>query len=78
MRGRLRTASAGRAGAGLLSHIKQAGSATVVWVTADVHFCAAHRYDPNDARWENFDSFWEFASPARCTPAGSAGHDLDP
>jgi alkaline phosphatase D len=36
-----------------------------VWITADVHFCAAHEYDPSRAASKDFDPFWEFiAGPA--------------
>ncbi len=34
----------------------------VVWLTADVHYCAAHRYDPNKAQFSDFKPFWEFVS----------------
>jgi alkaline phosphatase D len=34
----------------------------VVWVTADVHYCAAHHYDPSRARFTEFDPFWEFVA----------------
>ena len=34
----------------------------VVWITADVHYCAAHRYDPSRARFTGFDPFWEFVA----------------
>ncbi|MCW5802935.1 MAG: alkaline phosphatase D family protein [Deltaproteobacteria bacterium] len=32
----------------------------VVWVTADVHFAAAHHCDPTRARFADFDPFWQF------------------
>jgi alkaline phosphatase D len=32
----------------------------VVWVTADVHYTAAHYYDPSKAAFADFDPFWEF------------------
>lgn len=48
--------------AGLLSAIRHAGIRNVVWVTADVHYTAAHRYDPARARYHDFDPFWEFVS----------------
>ena len=39
----------------------------VVWLTADVHYTAAHRYDPNRAQFQEFAPFWEFVSgPAQC------------
>ncbi len=34
----------------------------VVWLTADVHYTAAHRYDPNRAQFQEFTPFWEFVS----------------
>ncbi|ROU06329.1 alkaline phosphatase D family protein [Lysobacter enzymogenes] len=43
----------------------------VVWLTADVHYCAAHYYDPNRAAFQDFSPFWEFvAGPLN---AGSFG-----
>ena len=43
----------------------------VVWLTADVHYCAAHRYDPGKAKFQDFAPFWEFvAGPLN---AGSFG-----
>ena len=37
----------------------------VVWITADVHYCAAHHFDPERAATKDFDPFWEFiAGPA--------------
>jgi alkaline phosphatase D len=34
----------------------------VVWLTADVHYTAAHFYDPAKARYTEFSPFWEFVS----------------
>ena len=34
----------------------------VVWITGDVHYCAAHHYDPARARFTDFDPFWEFVA----------------
>ena len=34
----------------------------LVWLTADVHYTAAHRYDPNRAQFQDFAPFWEFVS----------------
>jgi alkaline phosphatase D len=34
----------------------------VVWITGDVHYCAAHHYDPTRARFTQFDPFWEFVA----------------
>ena len=33
-----------------------------VWLTADVHYTAAHYYDPAKAQFTGFDPFWEFVS----------------
>jgi alkaline phosphatase D len=57
--------------ADLLRFIKHEGIANVVWLTADVHYCAAHYYDPNKAVFKDFEPFWEFvAGPLH---AGSFG-----
>jgi alkaline phosphatase D len=46
----------------LLKEIKAAGIENVVWFTADVHYTAAHYYDPAKARQNDFSPFWEFVS----------------
>jgi alkaline phosphatase D len=46
----------------LLSEIKRAGITNVVWLTADVHYTAAHYYDPAKAKFTDFTPFWEFVS----------------
>ncbi len=46
----------------LLRFIKQAGIANTVWLTADVHYTAAHFYDPNRAGFQDFAPFWEFVT----------------
>ena len=46
----------------LLRYIKRKRISNVVWFTADVHYCAAHYYDPNQARFQDFLPFWEFVS----------------
>ncbi len=48
--------------AGLLRFIRDSGITNVVWLTADVHYTAAHYYDPNRARFQEFAPFWEFVS----------------
>ena len=60
----------------LLKFIKHNNIKNVVWLTADVHYCAAHYYDPNKAQFSDFDGFWEFvAGPLN---AGSFGpNDMD-
>ena len=46
----------------LLAFVKQEKIANMVWFTADVHYCAAHYYDPGKAQFKNFEPFWEFVS----------------
>jgi alkaline phosphatase D len=46
----------------LLSFIKHAGIKNTVWLTADVHYTAAHYYDPGLAQFQEFEPFWEFVS----------------
>src|SRR5262249_49334794 len=48
--------------ADLLSFMKHAGIRNTVWLTADVHYTAAHYYDPNKAQFQDFEPFWEFVS----------------
>ncbi len=46
----------------LLGFIKRKDIKNVVWLTADVHYAAAHYYDPNLAQFQEFKPFWEFVS----------------
>jgi alkaline phosphatase D len=48
--------------ADLFRFIKHARIRNTVWFTADVHYCAAHYYDPVRAQFSDFDPFWEFVS----------------
>jgi alkaline phosphatase D len=48
--------------ADLLSFIKHAGIANTVWLTGDVHYTAAHYYDPGKAVFQDFEPFWELVS----------------
>ncbi len=48
--------------AGLLSTLQARRVRNVVWITADVHYCAAHHYDPQRAKTADFDPFWEFVA----------------
>jgi alkaline phosphatase D len=60
----------------LLSGLKRRGVRNVVWLTADVHYTAAHFYDPEKAAFPDFDPFWEFVSGP--LHAGTFGpNDLD-
>ncbi|MAL94963.1 MAG: alkaline phosphatase [Haliea sp.] len=46
----------------LLTFIRDEKIANVVWLTADVHYTAAHYYDPEKAQYPHFSPFWEFVS----------------
>jgi alkaline phosphatase D len=48
--------------ASILRFIKREDIRNVVWITADVHYCAAHFYDPNRAQFQDFAPFWEFVA----------------
>jgi alkaline phosphatase D len=48
--------------ADLLRFIKTSGVTNTVWLTADVHYTSAHYYDPNKAKFQDFNPFWEFVS----------------
>ncbi|WP_167591827.1 alkaline phosphatase D family protein [Jiella endophytica] len=62
--------------ADLLRFIKTAGITNTVWLTADVHYTAAHHYSPDRAAFQDFEPFWEFVSGP--IHAGSYGpNDLD-
>ena len=62
--------------ANLLRFIKHEGIKNVVWLTADVHYTVAHYYDPERARFQDFEPFWEFVSGP--LNAGTFGpNDLD-
>jgi alkaline phosphatase D len=48
--------------ADLLAFIKHAGVRNTLCITADLHYTAAHYYDPNRAVFSDFEPFWEFVS----------------
>jgi alkaline phosphatase D len=48
--------------ADLLRFMRRERIRNVVWITADVHYAAAHHYDPARARIDGFDPFWEFVA----------------
>jgi alkaline phosphatase D len=48
--------------ADLLSFLKRERIRNTVWLTADVHYTAAHHYHPSRAQFTDFDPFWEFVS----------------
>jgi len=60
----------------LFSFLKRRRVRNVVWLTADVHYCAAHLYDPAKAVFRDFDPFWEFvAGPLNAGTFGPNGLD---
>ncbi|AXS38839.1 alkaline phosphatase D family protein [Breoghania sp. L-A4] len=62
--------------ADLLRFIKSADIDNIVWLTADVHYTAAHYYNPDKAQFQDFKPFWEFVSGP--LHAGTFGpNDLD-
>lgn len=48
--------------ADILAFIKRENIRNIVWVTADVHYAAAHYYDPGKAAFQDFEPFWEFVA----------------
>jgi alkaline phosphatase D len=48
--------------ADLLRFIKQNAIHNVLWITADVHYCATHLYEPERAQFTEFSPFHEFVS----------------
>jgi alkaline phosphatase D len=46
----------------VLTGIRRLGIRNHVWLTADVHYTAAHHYSPDRAAYQDFDPFWEFVS----------------
>jgi alkaline phosphatase D len=55
----------------ILRFIKEKRIKNVVWLTADVHYAAAHHYDPSRAAFTDFNPFWEFvAGPLHASTYG--------
>jgi alkaline phosphatase D len=48
--------------ADILGFIKRSGITNVVWITTDVHYTAAHYFDPGKAAFSDFTPFWQFTS----------------
>jgi alkaline phosphatase D len=46
--------------AGVLAQLRAARARNIVWVTADVHYTAAHHCDPTRAAFADFDPCWQF------------------
>jgi alkaline phosphatase D len=60
----------------VLSAIKARGITGTVWLTADVHYTAAHHYSPERAAFTDFVEFWEFVS-GPLNAGGFGPNDLD-
>ncbi|RZQ60433.1 alkaline phosphatase D family protein [Amycolatopsis suaedae] len=61
----------------VLRELRRRRVRNVVWLTADVHYTAAHHYSPDRAAFADFDPFWEFVSGP--LHAGAFGpNTLDP
>lgn len=60
----------------VLSAVKARGITGTVWLTADVHYTAAHHYSPARATFTDFDEFWEFVS-GPLNAGGFGPNDLD-
>lgn len=62
----------------VLSALKRDGVRNVVWLSGDVHYTAAYRYDPARAAFTDFDPFWEFISgPLAASPFWRKDDELD-
>ncbi|GAA3723217.1 alkaline phosphatase D [Spinactinospora alkalitolerans] len=61
----------------VLHRLHRRGVADVVWLTADVHYTAAHHYSPERASSLDFSPFWEFVSGPLHAGAFGPG-ELDP
>ena len=60
----------------VLSFMRAARVRNVVWLTADVHYTAAHHYSPDRAVFQDFEPFWEFVSgPLHAGTFGPNGYD---
>jgi alkaline phosphatase D len=61
----------------VLREISRREVRNVVWLTADVHYTAAHHYSPDRAAAGGFDPFWEFVS-GPLHAGGFGPNTLDP
>jgi len=60
----------------LLQALKRRTVKNVVWITADVHYAAAHHYAPERAQFTDFNPFWEFvAGPMHAGTFGMSALD---
>ena len=63
--------------ADLLRFISRRRITGTVWLTADVHYTAAHHYSPDRAVFQDFAPFWEFVS-GPLNAGGFGPNALDP
>ncbi|KIH96997.1 alkaline phosphatase [Streptomonospora alba] len=61
----------------VLHGLHRRGVRDVVWLTADVHYTAAHHYSPERAAAREFSPFWEFVS-GPLHAGGFGPNELDP
>lgn len=62
--------------ADLLRFMQAADIRNTVWLTADVHYTAAHHYSPDRAQFQDFNPFWEFvAGPLHSGTFGPNDYD---
>ncbi len=60
----------------VLASLRKNQVQNVLWLTADVHYAAAHYYDPSRAAFHDFLPFWEFVSgPLHAGTFGPAALD---
>ncbi len=61
----------------VLTALSRLGIRNHVWLTADVHYTAAHHYSPDRAAYQDFDPFWEFVSGPVNAVVANAPNALD-
>ena len=59
--------------ADILSFIRRERISNTIWITADVHYAAAHHFDPNKAAFQDFEPFWEFVAGPLHAGTGRVG-----
>lgn len=62
----------------ILSYAKEHNIQNVAWISADVHYAMAIRFEPESARFKNFSPFWEFIAGPLHAGTFCPTEDLDP
>ena len=62
----------------MLNQFQRRAVRNTVWLTADVHYCAAHHYDPARASYTAFDPFWELVAGPVNAGTAVGQNPLDP